>query len=97
MFPNLKTSSKDIAIMSCLIKVSGWLTLFIVDWRIGLACFIISVGDKVQRNLIDNSFSFMLASISKTQESILTTLEFLTKKEVAEIVNEAKIKEVEKN
>lgn len=49
----LNSPLKDTILFSLLIKISGWITLFILNWKIGVAIFIILIGDKIQRNLID--------------------------------------------
>lgn len=73
-----KSALEDVVAVSFLVKISGWATLFIVNWQIGLACFIIAVGDKMQRNLIDNS-------INNTLQNLLASVAFLAGKEILKV------------
>lgn len=80
----------DITIASFLIKISGWLTLFIVNWKIGLACFIIAMGDKMQRNLIDRM-------INNTLQHLLSSVTLLAGKDIAKKIQEEKKTEIDEN
>lgn len=69
-----KMRYNDIIILSLLIKLSGWITLFIVNWQVGVAMFVILFAQLIQQNLF-------IGTLNRTLNNMLITLKNLSGKQ----------------
>ena len=61
-------------IIATLVRIAGWIFLFCIAWKFALAFYLIMMGDKMERNLFDQTNL-------NTIGNILSSLGFLIKRE----------------